>query len=186
MEDYVAKEKEKELKELFDLVREKFPEIKVDIGCKYADNPSGCPLCVKFYTTRPSSFYGSRIQAHKMSYLKGITICASDNYFTLPFDEKLSGIAHELGHVKHDTKSLNPKRLYRDDEWSKQVFGLNSLPPHKAARIRKWALMRELYADAQAASKGYGMSLLSVLKRLKPSPENVARIKNLETLLNKP
>lgn len=176
-------EKEKELKETLDLVKEKFPEIKVDVEYECVDEPSKSPLCVKVYTTRLTSFYGNHIQTFKESYLKRITICASDSYFMFPFEEKLGGIAHELGHIMHDTKSLNPQRLYRDDEWSKELLNLSILSDHKANRLKKWALLREIHADTQAANKGYGECLLNVLKRLKPSVENDARIRNLEKML---
>lgn len=177
------KEKKQELKEILDLIKEKFPEVKVEIEHECVDKNT-CPLYVRIITTRIyfPGFVFSPLE--KERYLKSVTICATDRYFTLPFEERLSGIAHELGHLLHYTKVLNPKRLYRDEQWSKQLKDLSMVSEHKAERLKKWALLRELYADKQAAIRGYGEGILNILKRLQPATEEIqARISNLEKLL---
>ena len=178
-------EKEKELKEILDLIKEKFPEIKVEINheCVDVSNPYASPICAKIITTSLTFFGYNCITSSKESYLKRVVIQASDSYFMLPFEEKLSGMAHELGHILHDTKVLNPKRLYRDDKWSDQSKSLSTVSEHKAKRLKKWILLKEINADTQAALRGYGEGTLNILKRLNHSPINEARIRNLEKIL---
>lgn len=175
-------EKEKELKEIFDSVKEKFPEVKVEVEheCVDESSPYFSPIRVRIYTVSPFFI----LKPSKERYLKRIVIQVSDNYFTLPLEEKFSGIAHELGHVLHDTKVLNPKRLYKADGWADQLKKLGDVSEHKAKRLKKWALLREFYADKQAVIKGYGGGILSVLKRLQPPTKEIqARISNLEKIL---
>lgn len=182
-----CKEKKQELKEILDLVKEKFPEIKVEINheCVDGSGPYASPICAKIITTSLTFFGYKHITSSKESYLKRVVIQASDNYFMLPFEEKLSGMAHELGHIMHDTKVLNPKRLYRADRWFEQLKKLSTVSEHKAKRLKKWTLLQELHADKQAAVKGYGLGILNILKRLSNSPVNEARIRNLEKILGK-
>lgn len=186
------KEKKQELKEILDLIKEKFPEIKVEVEHECSDK-NICPIYATVITTclQFPDFLNCSI---KESYLKQITIYATDKYFMLPFEEKLSGMAHELGHISHITKVLNPKRIYRYDQWSKQLENLNTVSEHKAKRLEKWALLKEFDADEQAATIGYGGCILSMLKRLQPKTENIkaritenikARIRNLENILGK-
>jgi len=179
------KEKKQELKETLDIVKEKFPEIHVEINVECVDENT-CPLYVKTILTK-IYFPGFIFQPlEKERYLKSITIYATDKYFTLSFEERLSGIAHELGHMLHDTKVLNPKKLYRDELWSKQLKDLSNVSKYKAERLKKWAMLREVHADTQAAIRGHGEGTLTILKRLQPKTKEIhARISNLEKLLGK-
>ncbi len=178
------KEKKQELKEILDLVKEKFPEIKVEIEHECSDK-NICLIYANVITTtyRFPSFPDCLV---KESYLKQVTIYATDKYFTLPFEEKLSGMAHELEHILRITKVLNPKKIYRYDQWSKQLENMCYVMEHKAKRLKKWVLLKELDADKQAAIRGYGEGTLNFLKRLQPPTENIKiRIKNLEKILGK-
>lgn len=133
----------------------------------------------------------------------------------LKFDkgERLSIIAHELGHYDFYCNAPSPGCLRRRVLWdlthymdrdyfdSLLVGGadikvLEYLARYmhddkRRARIKKWNLMKELYADNKAIDSGYGKELLSMLKkahkkwgsRLADKNIIIKRIKNLESKL---
>jgi hypothetical protein len=183
-------EKKQELKEVLDLVKEKFPEIKLEFGYDCFDKKELGIICTQIITTTINFEDLDYSSINGSSYLKSISILATDNYFQLSLDEKLSSIAHEFGHIVHCAKSTNPKRLYRHNKWTKEMLGVYNVSKHKVGRLEKWRLLKEVYADTQAAKKGYSEGILSFLKRQKPSDEKYVieqkvRIKNIENILGK-
>ncbi len=181
MEYYEAKKQE--LKEVLDIIKEKFPEIKLEFEYDCFDKKELGIICTQIITTTVHFEDLDYSSINSSSYLKSISILATDNYFKLSLDEKLSSIAHEFGHIAHCAKSTNPKRLYRQNKWTKELLGVYKVSKHKMGRLEKWKLLKEVYADTQAAKKGYGEGILTFLKRQEHSTNQEARVKNLEKLL---
>lgn len=179
------KEKKQELKEALDIVKEKFPEIKLEFGYDCFDKKELGIICTQIITTTIKFEDLSCSSISGFSYLKSISILAADNYFQLSLDEKLSSIAHEFGHIAYCAKSTNPKKLYRHNKWTKGLLGVYNVSKHKMGRLKKWRLLKEVYADTQAAKKGYGEGILTFLKRQEHSANQEVRIKNLEKLLKR-
>lgn len=177
------KEKKQELKEILDLVGKDFPEIQVEIEHEYTPILDEVPLFIEIITLEPVQAYFqifSRLSGCKECYFQRAVVCATDNYFKLPFEEKLGIMAHELGHVQHRTRTLNPKRMYRHLKWYRNLEDAVAL----SERLKKWKLLKEIDADTQVANKGYGKGLLSFLKRISPVTQNLnKRIKNLEKII---
>lgn len=142
--------------------------------------------------------------------VKDPSITTDKNFLKFNKGERLSIIAHELGHYDFYCNAPSSECLRRRMLWNithymdrdyldslleggADIKVLEYLTRYKyddkrTARLKKWNLMKELHADNKAIDSGYGKELLSMLKkahkkwRSRLADENVIikRIKNLE------
>lgn len=159
----------------------------------------------------------SPIDDYEFSYnarlVKKPTIITNNGFLDFDNAEKLSIIAHELGHYDFycNAPSLGcvKRRVlwnsiyYTDRDYFDYLLAngadikiLDYLSKYihndkRKARIKKWNLLKELYADNKAIESGYGKRLLDVLNKLyerfglRITDKDVVlkRIKNLEEKL---
>lgn len=126
-----------------------------------------------------------------------VALCTTRLFYGLSDEEKKGVFAHELGHGKRILRFKNhPEKIKKLVKWNRKMepyLAHYIQPKKKDARLIKWHMMKEMYADNLAAEAGYGpqflMHLRDVHKRYDYTPvsntEMEARIENLEKKIRK-
>ena len=179
----------------------KFPAIKNgEVKLEYASNANIAGF---------SMFDNYELFCHNR-IVKHPVLAINSSFYKLNKDEAEPVIAHELGH-HYFFQNISPAKLRRRALWN-MVYKYNSKflqclddvtdpasikyllkyrqDEKRMARLEKWDLLKEIYADNKAAESGNGNDLLKFLKKYheknNPTTDNEmlhARIKNLEEKL---
>ncbi len=180
----------KEIKQIYEEVHKDFPEVKLTSYNVGYNKDVFIQACLSYEGVKKGIF----------------PLQIDDDFVALPKEDKAAAIAHEIGHLKR-LQGKDDETIKEEIKIADQANFIYDMDVRKhypediknnewIMEVLKWSILDEMYADTAAAERGYGESILKILRedydQLKDHPNlknhpflNLpkSRIENLEALL---